>query len=61
MNKAKVAAAFNRWMDEYIADPQAFEQEVATVLRHQKERSGDGAPTYGDDCAALLEHYMDAE
>ncbi|MBY5942781.1 hypothetical protein KUW00_18045 [Halomonas sp. DP5N14-9] len=58
MDKSKVAAAFNRWMDEYMNDPDAFEDTTATVLRHQKEKKDGSEPTYGDDCAALLEHYM---
>jgi len=58
MNKSKVAAAFNRWMDERINDPDAFEDATASVLRHQREKADGSEPTYGDACAALLEHYM---
>lgn len=58
MDKARVAVAFNRWMDECINHPEKFEHTSATVLRHQQEKDNGEPNSYGDDCASLLEHYM---
>ncbi|MFL1404199.1 hypothetical protein ACJO2E_02495 [Marinobacter sp. M1N3S26] len=61
MNKAKVAAAFNRWMDEYTNNPEKFEHTSAAVLRHQREKDNGETPSYGSHCAAMLDHYMAEE
>lgn len=54
-----VAAAFNRWLDEYENFPEKFEQQWATMRRHLKEKAEGVEPTYGEKCVGMLNSYID--
>lgn len=52
------AAAFNRWMDDFVNNPEEFQSTTAAALAHLRERL-DGKPaTYGDTCAAQFSAYL---
>lgn len=57
-DSARVAAGFNRWMDDYTSDPAAFMDTHKSAMRHLNERLGGAEPSYGETCAALLERYI---
>jgi hypothetical protein len=52
--------AFNRWMDEYTNDPDAFSAAESEAIKHLKARLGDQEPTYGQRAAATFERYLAA-
>ena len=53
-----MAAAFDRWMDDFINRPEQFERLLDSAVRHLSERL-DGQPhSYGEDCAAILREYL---
>ena len=54
----KYAAAFNRWMDEYTKDPEAFMETHKCALHHMREKLDGKEPTYGDSCATLFEEFL---
>lgn len=58
MDLTHVAAAFNRWMDDYTNHPGKYEIIERSALRHLNEKLEGKAPSYGDDCAAILFQYM---
>lgn len=58
MDKEKLAAAFNKWMDRYINNPEEFEHQWRSLIRYTQERSGGAKPTYGDNCAEYLLQLM---
>lgn len=53
ITKEELASAFNRWMERYLAFPEAFEREFQMVGRFVDERTK-GKPTYGDLSAEYL-------
>lgn len=59
MDPDVLALAFDRWMDDYIADPERFEREWQMVLTHTRERLDDRERTYGHAAAATLLRYVD--
>lgn len=58
-NIPTVAAAFNCWLDEYENHPERFEHEWATIRQHLKEKAEGVEPTYGEECVAVLNSYID--
>ena len=54
MDEKTLAAAFNKWMDLYISDPDGFRREWETVQGHLAARSAGQEPSYGASCAAYL-------
>ena len=61
MNQAVIAAAFDRWMDRYTEDPEAFEKTAALAEQHLAERLRGETPTYGQRCAALLAEFVEEQ
>ena len=60
MDPELLALAFDRWMDDYIADPERFEREWQGIIRHTAERLDGRQPTYGQAAAAALLRYLNA-
>lgn len=58
MDTLKVSAAFNRWMDDYTKNPEAFEATHKSAMRHLNEKLEGKQPSYRDECAAILAEYM---
>ena len=56
----KWAAAFNKWMDEFTNDPDAFEAVEKTAFRYLRERLAGKEPTYGEEAAAVFAEYLKA-
>lgn len=52
------AAAFNAWMDNYVNDPQAYENSHHSAVRHLKEKLSGEEPSYGEVCAEVLVNYL---
>lgn len=57
MDPDVLALAFDRWMDDYIADPTRFEVEWQSVMKHTRDRLDGRAPTYGQEAAQTLLGY----
>ncbi len=51
--------AFNKWMDDFTNNQDAFEQMATSVIRHLREKKEGIEPSYGELCAALLASYME--
>lgn len=58
MDHDAIAAAFDRWMDDFYNAPESFEELSAVARQHATERAAGQAPTYGQHAAATLEAYM---
>jgi hypothetical protein len=56
---SKIADAFNAWMDDYVHDPEAFNGTTVSALHHVREKLDGQEPSYGAQCAAILQSYMD--
>lgn len=54
----KYAAAFNRWMDDYTKNPDAFEGTQASALEFLRDKLDGREPTYGERCAAIFQEYL---
>ena len=52
------AEHFNKWMDDYIENPEKFARDWQTVGKHVEERMEGVEPTYGDLCLAYLEQVV---
>lgn len=52
------AAAFNMWMDDYMNNPQAYEDSYDSAVRHLKEKLNGEEPSYGAACAEALVKYL---
>lgn len=52
------AAAFNMWMDDYMNNPQAYEDSHDSAVRHLKEKLNGEDPSYGAVCAEVLVKYL---
>lgn len=52
------AAAFNMWMDDYMNNPQAYEDSHDSAVRHLKEKLNGEEPSYGAVCAEVLVKYL---
>jgi hypothetical protein len=52
------AAAFNTWMDDYVNNPQAYENSHESAVRHLKEKLNGEEPSYGEVCAEVLVNYI---
>lgn len=53
------AAAFNMWMNDYMSDPQAYEDSHDSAVRHLKENLNGEEPSYGAVCAEVLIKYLE--
>ena len=54
-----MAQAFDEWMRRYIDDPAGFSREFEDVAKYTAEKSaGKRVTTYGQNCAAFLDHLM---
>ncbi len=53
------AAAFNMWMDDYMNNPQAYEDSHESAVRHLKEKLNGEEPSYGAVCAEVLIKYLE--
>ena len=54
-----LAKAFNAWMYDYIEDPEQFQREMTIVKKYAIQLGEGEEPTYGDNCAATLMHYLE--
>ena len=52
------AAAFNAWMDDYVNNPQVYENSHDSAVRHLKEKLNGEEPSYGEVCAEVLVNYL---
>ena len=52
------AAAFNMWMDDYMNNPQAYEDSQTIAIRHLTEKLNGEEPSYGAVCAEVLVKYL---
>ena len=46
------------WMNDYLNDPQAYENSHDTAVRHLKEKLNGEEPSYGAVCAEVLVNYL---
>lgn len=53
------AAAFNKWMQDFMSDPQAYEDSHDSAVRHLKEKLNGEEPSYGAVCAEVLIKYLE--
>lgn len=53
------AAAFNMWMDDYMNNPQAYEDSHDSAVRHLKEKLNGEDPSYGSVCQEILIKYLE--
>lgn len=53
------AAAFNMWQNDYIADPQAYEDSQTVAIRHLTEKLNGEEPSYGQIAAQMLIEYLE--
>jgi len=53
------AAAFNMWMNDYMNNPQAYEDSHDSAVRHLKEKLNGEEPSYGAVCAEVLVNYLE--
>lgn len=53
------AAAFNMWMDDYMNNPQAYEDSHDSAVRHLKEKLNGEEPSYGAVCQEVLIKYLE--
>lgn len=60
MNESEkiIAQAFNAWQDDYLNNPDKFEQMATTIQRHLAERAEGVEPTYGEWQVATLNAYV---
>jgi len=56
--KESFVLAFNKWMDEYINDPEAFQETYKTALNHCKEKLEGKEPSYGEVAAEQFIKYL---
>lgn len=54
----KWVVAFNRWMDDYTANPDGYSTTQRDVMEYLRERLGGEEPSYGQRCAALFAEYL---
>lgn len=52
------AAAFNMWQDDFVNNPQAFEDSHTTAIRHLTEKLNGEEPSYGMVCSVLFQEYL---
>lgn len=57
--KPNYAAAFNAWMDDYMNNPQAYEDSHDSAVRHLKEKLNGEEPSYGAVCQEVLIKYLE--
>ena len=53
------AAAFNMWMQDFMSDPQAYENSHDSAVRHLKEKLNGEDPSYGAVCQEILIKYLE--
>lgn len=53
------APAFNMWMEDYMNNPQAYEDSHDSAVRHLKEKLNGEEPSYGAVCAEVLVGYLE--
>lgn len=52
------AAAFNMWQDDFINNPQAYEDSQTVAIRHLTEKLNGEEPSYGQVAAQMLIEYL---
>lgn len=52
------AAAFNAWQDDFINNPQAYEDSQTVAIRHLTEKLNGEEPSYGQVAAQMLIEYL---
>lgn len=60
MEKEQVIAGFNRWLEEFIRNPQKFTVEQTLIQRHLLEKANGEKVSYGELCEATLTRYMNS-
>lgn len=53
-----VVKAFNKWMDDYINNPNGFKATSDSAMEHLKEKLNGEEPSYGEACYATLVEYL---
>jgi hypothetical protein len=57
--KQELELAFNRWMDHFTKEPENFSDGYSDALQHLREKLDGKEPTYGQECAELIERYLE--
>lgn len=55
----RIARAFDKWMDDYANNPEAYNTMAETAAQHLRERNDGREPSYGQRQAATLQAYYD--
>lgn len=53
------AAAFNMWQDDFINNPQAYEDSQTVAIRHLTEKLNGEEPSYGMIAEQMLIEYLE--
>lgn len=53
------AAAFNMWQDDFVSNPQAYEDSQTIAIRHLTEKLNGEEPSYGQIAAEMLIEYLE--
>lgn len=57
LTKEKIIKGFNKWLDEFINNPEAFSTDEEERIAHLQARNEGKEPDYGERCFACLEKY----
>jgi hypothetical protein len=58
-SKPNYAAAFNMWQDDFINNPQAYEDSQTVAIRHLTEKLNGEEPSYGQVASEMLIEYLE--
>jgi len=56
--RTNYAAAFNMWMDEFLNNPQSFEDSYTAAMNHVSEKLLGEEPSYGVVAAEQFKQYL---
>lgn len=59
MDRERIIAGLNYWMDDYIDRPQEYTADFETVMKHLQERNEGREPSYGEIGLALMEELIE--
>lgn len=57
--REQFAAAFNAWVEDYIHNPQGYEDSYETAMRHVSEKLKGEEASYGQVAAEVFQSYLD--
>jgi hypothetical protein len=59
LNKQNVVRVINEWLRRFIEHPEQYQREFEEVTKFLAETARGETPTYGDECAAYMQHLAD--